>query len=149
MQVDVSTVIALVSAICSFALGAWLFVARIAISNREKEIDRRHDELRKRQEEMDLRLHTEEKSTIRQDGDLRLVQNTHDNLANDLQEIKRTMATKAELQHINRTTEQILARIDGRPSPRGFPSGGYTSTSEPASPKPIPRREPSRPDRDR
>lgn len=142
MQIDLTVVISVVSSILSLGFGAWLATARIAYANREKEIDRRFEKV----EEIDKRLHMEEKATIRQDGDLHLVQNNHDNFTGDLHEIKRNMATKSEVAQVSRTTEQILARLDGR---RFSPMGGTYAQgpSESPSPKPIPRREPSRPDR--
>lgn len=149
MQVDITTVIGIISTICSLGLGAWLAVAKVALTNREKDIDRRLDDLRGDLRGIDTRLHAEEKSTIRQDGEIRLVQSTHDNLTSDMHEIRRTMVTKAEFAQLGRTTEQILARLDGREN-RRFPSGSTSAYAQQQgaseSPK-IPRREPSRPDR--
>jgi len=114
MQVDLTTVLSVLSTIASLGFAAWLTTARYAWSNREKDIDRRIEDVRSLAAAVDTRLHTEEKATIRQDGEISLVKQTHGNIDDDVQEIKRTMVTKVELQHLIRTTDQILQKIEGR-----------------------------------
>lgn len=135
MQVDISLVLAGLSAVFSGGLAVVVTLARITIQNRETEIDRRIGEIRTKSDDINARLHTEEKATIRQDGDLRLVQTTHTNLTNDVQEIKQTMATKEEVRHIGRTMDKVLERLDDRrdgPQRRYTPGAGtYSGATDP------------------
>lgn len=108
MQVDLSTILAALSTAMSLAFGAWFATARYALNQREREIDRRLEECQKTSQEIDVRLHLEEKSTIRQDGELRLVQQTHE----------------ARLQNLEKHLSQLhvdLRGSSGRYSPTGVP----------------------------
>jgi hypothetical protein len=60
------------------------------------------------------RLHVEEKSTIRQDGEIKLVHQSHSDVRKDIDEVKQTLQT-------------ILAELRRRPPA----SGGYSQVSPP------------------
>lgn len=131
MQIDLSTVLAMFSTLASLAFGAWLATAKYALSQREAEINRRMNLLDLEVKAIDTRLHTEEKATIRQDGDLLRVVDTHKNVAEDVQEIKRTMITKAEWVHFERMIAQQLGQMAQPPgSP---PRPAYTPRMTPGS----------------
>lgn len=119
----------------SIGVALYVGIVRYAINQREKEIDRRIGETQKSQatssrectrelRSLADRLTTEEKATIRQDGEIRLVNQNHDSLTSDIEEIKRTMVTKSEweprMTALERNTNQILAELrsgSGRYSP--------------------------------
>jgi hypothetical protein len=131
MQIDLSTVLAMISTIASLAFGAWLTTAKYALSQREAEINRRMNLLDADVKGIDARLHTEEKATIRQDGDLQRAIDTHKNVAEDVLEIKRTMITKAEWVHFERAIAQQISLM-GRSS-GGIPRPEYTPRATPGS----------------
>src|SRR5262245_33056397 len=77
-------------------------LGRLALAN----FDRRLDDLVRKTDGISDRLHVEEKATIRQDGQITLVQTTHVSLEKDLQEIKDNMATKSEVSSLEKTIER-------------------------------------------
>jgi DNA repair exonuclease SbcCD ATPase subunit len=113
MQVDLSTVLGLAASAASIIVGAWLAIIRYAIAQREREIERRLDDCRDETRKLSDRLHAEEKATIRQDGDVKLVRGAHENLAADIEEIKRTMATKTDTSNLDRHIQEILTELRG------------------------------------
>jgi hypothetical protein len=116
VQVELSTVLGFFGSLMGIVSLVIVTLARIAITAREKEIDRRIDDLTRKHDTMDLRLHTEEKATIRQDGDLKVVLNKHDGLQETLDDIKR---------QLERLVERFLSGEQQRPGRYGNPSGGY------------------------
>jgi hypothetical protein len=115
VQVELSTVLGFFGSILGVVSLVVVTLARIAINAREKEIDRRIDDLTRKFEAIDLRLHTEEKATIRQDGDLKVVLNKHDGLQETLDDIKRQL-------------EKLVDKVQSEPRPGrygGGISGGY------------------------
>ena len=102
MRVDLTAVLSLFSGLFTVALGLYLAMARYAIANREREIDRRIDDIRaladaklgaleREVHTLQERLHNEEKATIRQDGDVNLVRQGHNDIKSDMDEVKRTL----------------------------------------------------------
>jgi septal ring factor EnvC (AmiA/AmiB activator) len=122
MQVDLSTVLGAFASVISVAVATWFAMARYAIAQREREIDRRLDDCRDESKKLNERLHTEEKATIRQDGDVNRVRDSHGTLAADIEEIKRTMGA------LDKTMNQIHLEMQrGRSGSGG--SGGYVSAT--------------------
>jgi hypothetical protein len=111
MQIDISTALGFLATVISVAVGAWFATARYAISQREREIDRRLDDCRDELRKLNERLHTEEKATIRQDGDVARVRDSHGTLLCDIEEIKKSMVTKSEFLVLERTLTQILTEM--------------------------------------
>lgn len=145
MQVDLSTVLAILSTVLTIGFGAWLATARYALSQRDAEINRRIEGVVADAKAIDQRLHVEEKATIRQDGDLLRVKDTHSNLAEDLQEIKRTMVTKAEWNGLERMLDNRFSELLRASATRGeqrqpyqprLTPGGYHISNPSASPPP-------------
>lgn len=134
MQVDVSTVLGFLATVISVAVGAWFAIARYAIAQREREIDRRLDDCRNESRQLNDRLHTEEKATIRQDGDVSRVRDSHGTLVSDIEEIKRTMVTKVEFLSVERAMNQILTEVQ-----RGRSGGAYSAVPQAFPKKPEPR----------
>lgn len=127
MQIDLASVIATVSGIVSVAFALYVALAKYAVAQREKEIDRRLEHCAEEQKHLADRIGNEEKATIRQDGALNLVKQTHDDVLHDIEEIKRLMVTKAEweprMTNIERTMNQILSELRGsRYSSQHMPS---------------------------
>jgi chromosome segregation ATPase len=124
MQIDLSTALALFSTLASLAFGAWFATAKYAFTQRENEIDRRLEDSMRAMATIDQRLNVEEKSTIRQDGELQRVKDASSHIESDIEEIKRTMVTKAEMQSIERLLNQMLAEMKSATSRSGT-SGRY------------------------
>lgn len=138
MQVDLGTVLSVASVVMSAILGAWVALARVAITNREKEIDRRIDEGRTKADNIDNRLHTEEKATIRQDGEILLVKQSNSDVKTDIDEIKRTMVTKDGFDRLERHINEFMNESRRRVGGAGlYPSGGFTTPG--GTKKPDPR----------
>jgi predicted AAA+ superfamily ATPase len=141
MQVELSTVLSIFATFLSISMGVIVAVARIAIGNREKEIDRRSDEQGKKLEAIDSRLHIEEKSTIRQDGVIDRLKDTHTNLASDVEEIKHNMFTKGEGVQLEKNIERILQSLERRPGYAGGGSSQYSQVRSESPPSPPPRKD--------
>lgn len=134
MQVDVSTALGFFASVISVAVAAWFGVARYAIAQREREIDRRLDDCRNECRQLNDRLHTEEKATIRQDGDVARVRDSHGTMVSDIEEIKRTMVSKSEVVALEKAINQVhndLARSRG-----GSGAGAYSAIPQPFPKKP-------------
>jgi hypothetical protein len=127
MQVDLSIVFSLVSSVVAAGFG--LYVRTMGA--REKEHEKRVDELRdnmgknfaecmRQIRELHDRIDREEKATIRQDGAIELVKQSHSNLADDMSEVKRML-------------NQILTELRTRGG-AARPSGGYSYTAPITSP---------------
>jgi len=129
-----STVLGFLATVISVAVGAWFAVARYAIAQREREIDRRLDDCRAECRVLNDRLHTEEKATIRQDGDVNRVRDSHGTLVNDIDEIKKSMVTKTEFWALEKALNQILNEMQ-----RGRSGGSYSAQPGPFPKKPEPR----------
>lgn len=122
MQIDISTALGFLATVISVTVGAWFATARYAVAQREREIDRRLDDCRDESKKLNERLHTEEKATIRQDGDVNRVRDSHGTLVSDIEEIKRTMVTKVEWIAMERTLNQILTEMQ-----RGRSGSAYST----------------------
>ena len=136
MQVDLATVVAAFATTLSIASMIIVTLGKIAIANRDKEIDRRIEDTAKKAESIDLRLHTEEKATIRQDGEIKLVAQNHQGLAEDIDEIKRNMVTKSEWNQLEKMMERVTSAVERRtlaahPSSSQYASFGSPPTSPP------------------
>lgn len=115
------------------------------------EIDRRFDKV-ERNEEVCVkeiravadRLNAEEKATIRQDGEIRLVQQNHHALISDLDEIKSHMVTKVEWIATDKRLDQIANQLE-RIVPGRYAT--YPSKEQPRVPTPYPSRDRDKPDR--
>jgi len=101
-------------------------LARLAWGNREKEIDRRLDEVVDRVDAQDARLHMEEKATIRQDGKIEKVEEADLRFQADMVEIKTTMARKADVEAVEKHISAGFARVDATlQNLQRTGSGGY------------------------
>lgn len=130
MQVDITVVISIVTGIIGAA--AWLHVRSVQEREREteKKLDALEDLLTRISEKhaaavlaLGERMTIEEKATIRQDGEVALVKQSHDNLAGDMDEVKKML-------------NQILAELRGRPGGyQQHQSGGYGGMT-------VPRKDP-------
>lgn len=87
---------------------------------------------------MNERLHADEKKTIEQGGAIERLGDKHDRLDDDLREIKETMATKSDVQQIDRTLRDLSAALLGRQgyTPRMTPGPGRYGQSGTESPPP-------------
>lgn len=120
MQIELSAVLGFFGVVLSVTSMIVLALGRIAVANREKELDRRIDEVTKDHKATDTRLHAEEKATIRQDGEIKLVQQVHRNLARDIEDIKTYMVTKAEFNQLEKGIERLTNTVEGRPPRPNF-----------------------------
>lgn len=137
MQIDVSTALGFLATVISVAVGAWFATARYAIAQREREIDRRLDDCRNECRQLNDRLHIEEKATIRQDGDVMRVRDSHGAMVADIYEIKQTLVTKNEVVTLEKAITQINNEISRA---RGGGGGGaYSAIPQPFPKKPEPR----------
>lgn len=134
MQVELSTVVAFVTGLLSTGLGIYVALLRYTVGQREKEIDRRLTHCDVENAKLVETVHALEKTTIKQQGDINLVQRTHDDVKGDVEEVKRTMITKAEFEpritNLERTANQILSELRGR-----YPSGQAMHAVTPPAPK--------------
>jgi hypothetical protein len=121
MQVDLTLVLSFLGVVFGAIASAFVALGRLAFQQHKAaqdlqvvELRRVHEaelrELKARIETIDARLHTEEKSTIRQDGEIALVKQSHLGLDSDLEEIKRNMATKNDVSQLERTLERFMAK---------------------------------------
>ncbi len=136
MQVDISTVVAAIATILSIASMIIVSLGKIAVSNRERDIDRRLEDLVKKAEGIDQRLHGEEKATIRQDGEIRMVRQHHEGVTDDINEIKRNMVTKVEWVQLEKVMERLTAATERRPGYASHSSSQYTSVGNPRTTPP-------------
>lgn len=132
MQVDVTLVVTVISGILGVGLAIYTGLLKYTVTQKENELNRRIEEgktalalhVEKTMTEQRLisdRLHVEEKATIAQNGEIKLVQSNHAQLDNDLEEIKRNMSlliTKAEFEprisNVERLLNQILSEMRNR-----------------------------------
>jgi predicted RNase H-like nuclease (RuvC/YqgF family) len=134
MQVDLTAVLGVAGSVISLVASVYIAILRYALAAKEQAFERRFTEIEKDAAAQttscasDLkkqgdRLAEVEKAAVRVEGRLDLVQNNHDALTRDLEEIKRNMITKAEFEprmtNLERTLNQILAELRGR-----YPSHG-------------------------
>lgn len=129
---------AVIAIIIGVAGGMIGLLARISINSYTKKIDEQSAEIKA----IDARLHAEEKATIRQDGDIRLIAKDHTNLEKDMTEVKENMATKKDIESLEKMVERGFENLR-QPSgpgyrvgkPPTFPSGssytGITPKSDP------------------
>lgn len=117
MQVDLTTVLAAGSGLLSTLFGAYVGLLKYTVAQRERELDRQLEQLMAESSKLKDRVSEEEKSTIRQDGEIKLVQQTHNDVKADIDEVKRTMVTKAEweprMTNMERTLNQVLTELRG------------------------------------
>lgn len=118
-----SLAVAVISGVLTTVFGVVLFSLKYAVSQRDKEIDRRLDTGEtaslKHDKEIEInkeRLHIEEKKSVEIDGKLKLVDQTHNTFSCDLDEIKKSIVPRQEwesrMTSIDRTLEKILTRIE-------------------------------------
>jgi len=134
MQVDLTAVLGVAGSVISLVASVYIAILRYALAAKEQAFERRFSEIEKDAvtqttscasdlKKQGDRLAEVEKAAVRVEGRLDLVQNNHDALTRDLEEIKRNMITKAEFEprmtNLERTLNQILAELRGR-----YPSQG-------------------------
>ncbi len=143
MQVDLGTVVAAIATILSIASMIIVTLGKITVANREKDIDRRIEDTSKKTDAIDLRLHGEEKATIRQDGEIRMVRQHHEGVTDDINEIKRNMITKVEWVQLEKVIDRLTSAVERRPGYGGaqHSSSQYTSLGSQTSP---PKKSPER-----
>lgn len=155
--------------IISILVGVAAFLARYAITTREKDTDRRLGESEKASAELrgDLKLHaastqakhdalTEKLAktteiTIKQDGEIARLQDKHDVLIEDLHDIKRDMVRREQIIALERNMERRFDELAGK-SPRQPPYKPTPAearypiprTDETSSPPPRGERDPER-----
>jgi hypothetical protein len=134
---------ALLSGVLTIIFGILLFTLKYAIAQRDQEVNRRLGERESQSNEHSNdvkavleRLRLEELKTVKMEGDLKLTNQAHDGLNNDIDDIKKTMITRQEFElrmtAIERMLQQILSQLQpstrysqGRfPSPASDPSIG-------------------------
>ncbi len=136
-QISIPVAVSFGSTILTIFLGLYVTLAKYALSQRDREIDRRLDEQHTQQlaaemkcNDVALRLMVEEKATIRQDGDMNLLKQTHSQVSDDLADLKATIVTKQEFQAwavgVERLLNDIRAQNSGRTtySPKPTPGQG-------------------------
>lgn len=151
--VDLGVVLGAASLIISGLATLWLATFKYALAQKEQETNRRFGEvnaenasLRVDVRAMNDRLHIEEKSTIRQDGQIERQKDKHDRVEKDIADIKerveREMVTKNEMHQLERLMREKLDELlrstrpgyQPRPTPggyRGLGEGGSSSGSAP------------------
>lgn len=123
----------ILSGILTVIFGILLFTLKYAIAQRDKEVDRRLDqrESQSNDHSNDLkaaleRLRLEELKTVKMEGELKLTNQAHDGLNNDIEDIKKTMITsqvfEPRMTAIERMLQQILSQL--QPSTR-YSQGRY------------------------
>lgn len=135
-QIPLSLVISIGGGLLSMLVVVLGIVARYAYTHdREAFIEQiktlttrleRHEsmaeEARKDRDVIRERLHADELQTSQIQGEVNLVKNNHDKLADDVEEIKRTMVTRdlfdASVQHLKSQLTQILTQLQRYPSTR-------------------------------
>jgi hypothetical protein len=121
MQIDLGMLSIIVS-ILTLVIGG---LVRVALGNRENEIDRRLNEVGAKVDTLDLRLHSEEKATIRQDGKIEKVEEADLRFRDDMTEIKATMARKSDVEAVEKNIEAGFAHINVALQNLQRGSGGY------------------------
>lgn len=143
MQIELGTVISVVGGLLSIALTAYVALARYAIGQREQTLNDKLNRYAEHIDKLDVRINVEEKSTIRQDGDLALVKQNHDQVQSDIEEVKRTMITKAEFEprmtNLERLVNQVLTELRGISTRYSSHGSGQQF---PATPSPFPKKDP-------
>jgi hypothetical protein len=137
MQIDATVLSMVVSALSVVIVG----LARFGLVAKEKDIDRRIDNVVGDVKMIDVRLHTEEKATIRQDGNIRLVEEADTRIREDLDEIKLMMARKEDIRAIERSVETMSANLmreinNLRSPPRAGQYGYQMPSGQMHSPEP-------------
>jgi hypothetical protein len=108
MQIEPG-VLSIIVSILTLVIGALM---KAALSNRERELDRRIDTMGARMDLVDTRLHAEEKATIRQDGKIEKVEEADLRFQSDVAEIKATMARKVDVEKMESHIAAGFARVD-------------------------------------
>lgn len=163
--ITLSTMISIVVGIISVAAGVYAVLVRIAFNTYEKSTEARfvnlekdalanEAELKKQVYELREENHSLEKSQIKLEGEMRLLNSNHDAAKDDIASIKNTMITKTEFEPRMNTMENMLTTIlraversPGRygssshhsaysPTARegGYSSGAYNPSRPPAGP---------------
>lgn len=129
MQIDATVLSMVVSALSVVIVG----LARFGLVAKEKDIDNRIGTVTSELKAIDVRLHTEEKATIRQDGNILLVEEADTRIREDLDEIKMMMARKEDIRAIERSVEMmstnLMREINNLRSPPRVGQYGYQNPS--------------------
>jgi hypothetical protein len=122
VHVDSSVVIALFSGVLAVLSGVISMLARAMLNGMLARI-----------EAIDARLHVEEKATIRQDGDLRLMDQSSKTIMRDVAEIRANMITRRDWDHVASSLSELR-----------HPSGSrrYNLPAATAYPPAVPRSDP-------
>lgn len=168
-SISVATMITIIVGILSVAAGAYAVIIRLAFNTYEKATEKRFADLEKDQsaDEAELKKqvhdlreanHLLEKSQIKLEGEVKLLNSNHDSAKDDIASIKDTMITKTEFEPRMMSMERMLTTIlhaversgPGRYQSGGsapnFPvvsggynptGGGYGATRPPAGPSRI------------
>lgn len=136
-QISIPAAISFGSTLLTLFLGLYVALAKYALGQRDREIDRRLDEqhshfqsAESKWSDVANRLSVEEKATIRQDGEMNLLKQTHSQVSEDLADLKATIVTKQEFQAwalgVERLLNDIRAQSSGRTtySPKVTPGQG-------------------------
>lgn len=156
MQVDLS----LVATISTGLIGGYVALLRHLFFQKEQEFERRmkeaSDDITKNHTDqvtslskieaehsigiarLDERMTAEEKSGIRQNGEIALLKQQHQQVMEDLEEIKSTMVTRVEFQVQMGSIEKSLAQISRDMRARGIPPTRSVSSEYPGVEKKDP-----------
>jgi hypothetical protein len=107
MQIDFGVI----SMVVSLAVGVFAWLAKYAVSGREDATEKRFTDLEVIVRDVNSRLVAEEKLTIRQQGELNLVNHTHSDLKTDVDTIKSQMLTRNEFEPRMSSLEKTITNF--------------------------------------
>jgi len=123
--VPLSLVVAIGSTILTALFGALFMVSRYAYAGDKREAERRIVLLEQARDALREQLHADELATSKLQGDVNLVKNNHDQLAADVEEIKRTMVTRdlfdTAITSLKSLVQQVIQWQQRTPSTREMP----------------------------
>lgn len=130
----------LLFALVTFLGGLLITILGHVWLTRERAAEKEREDQREELNELDRRMHAEEKVTIRQDGEIARMQDANGRITRDLEDLASTVATKADVDRVERSVKedvQNLSRLLEKLLPQKIvhPSGGYQSPS----PRTVPR----------
>ena len=131
-QVDVSTVVAILSLVLSLGLTVVMALRMDATQARDSENSRRMGNLEQGFQNLNQMVHADQLETAKLHGDVRLINQKHDGFERDVREIRDNMVTRGEWEA---GMNSLVARFDDfakllRDLPRARGGGSYSSDTD-------------------
>lgn len=148
MNHDTLSILAIICSICSVVIGALL---RYAITNRDREVDKRISDLEKDDnsvvgdvKKLTEKQHSDEVSRTRLEGEVKLLAQANGAIDRDLKDIKTSMVSRTEWTEAQSRIESAQARLETKlDTALSIARYRPTPLSMPAAPhhRPLPREE--------